>query len=880
MKRKDKIVRPKNLSALPKMKKRGGRFSAGASGRPDKATARLQRKRFTHRFDNDRSRPTQIETIVKFFHQCSPEELRNLAKITPEDVEEARNIWLQECICPELKEPDTGKKNKKKGKGWISRLGWGGFKKEDIVNPCANAFDKVMASDPEESKIEPTVTVPGVNESTKIRRHSLDDLPRASSVRTWSKNDEDSSSPTPRKNRRSWPKEILSAGVLEPLGLDATVSSVSGSSSEVDPAENKKLSRRKVKVILGISTNDSVPQLFEVSPHWQDEKLEELHYNDKAADPINDLVRQAERRAMSTDQLQALAHDMLMLDAPEVHVMLIQQHRDLLENADEVGFCIFWSQRMESFLSELIKATETYAGKLAEIVDSERAQFTKHRKPKEFYDAVGAVVAHLQNMETEMGVTRLLSQLKVSREVEKTYNKFQKFATMMEDLENASQCILRRCNRLTARVFKIIDPKSKEKHDKSKKFGAYTTIPYSEEHIKRVLREPQRQELKKWEKVYLCFIEYYNIQRSKFYRKDLPKWRGKMKIQAENMERRIKLHNYLSAKVLQSFVEFSGLKGYKVDKMEYKKRAVEEIGNFDRSGTSRKGAVYYQGRLLKQPSVIDLSEGGFPLLTNRLVCDPESIHEQLDRLKNADFRHTREAYQASQARRMTSPGASTPPSLIGATKSVPAGKPIPIKRAKSRQIITKEQTTMAIPRKNPQLGDILSDKKLLTLMAKYMEQTRNLENLEFLLAVDDFFIDPREDLEWEREQAMDIYKTFVEINSPKWVNLKDGNRKTIEVLAEVSFQGPKTKNIDLRTTFEDAYYEVAELVENGIVMKFIQSPMYKQFIEKQNESSSDEEKDEKNNMHGVALLIGQAFPEQRRTSLSPRKKPLRRTPSR
>jgi len=352
-----------------------------------------------------------------------------------------------------------------------------------------------------------------------------------------------------------------------------------------------------------------------------------------------------------------------------------------------------------------------------------------------------------------------------------------------------------------------------------------------------------------------------------------------MKIQAENMERRIKLHNYLSAKVLQSFVEYSGLKGYKVDKMEYKKRALEEINKFEKPGTSRKGAIYHQGRLLKQPSVIDLSAGGFPLLTNRLVCDPESMHEQLDRIENEDFRHAREAYQA---RRMTTPGISTPQGLLTTTKTVPGGgkpKPKPLLRSKSRQMLTKEHTTVERPKKNPQLGDVLNDKKLLTLMAKYMAQTQCIENLEFLLAVDDFFIDPREDLEWEREQAMDIYKTFVEIDSPKWVNLKDSNRKTIEVLAEASFQGPKTKNIDLRTTFEDAYYEIAELVENGIVMKFIQSPMYKQFVEK-NDSSDDEEKYEHTGMHGVALLIGQAFPPQRRISLSPTKKPLGRCASR
>merc|ERR1712061_362581 len=127
---------------------------------------------------------------------------------------------------------------------------------------------------------------------------------------------------------------------------------------------------------------------------------------------------------------------------------------------------------------------------------------------------------------------------------------------------------------------------------------------------------------------------------------------------------------------------------------------------------------------------------------------------------------------------------------------------------------------------------------------------------------------------------MDIYKTFVEIDSPKWVNLKDSNRKTIEVLAAESFQGPKTKNIDLRTTFEDAYYEIAELVENAIVMKFIQTPMYKHFIEKRDDSSDDEEKDENTGMHGVALLIGQAFPPQRRISLSPTKRPLGRCSSR
>jgi len=304
--------------------------------------------------------------------------------------------------------------------------------------------------------------------------------------------------------------------------------------------------------------------------------------------------------------------------------------------------------------------------------------------------------------------------------------------------------------------------------------------------------------------------------------------------------------------------------------MEYKKLILEEINKVDRNVASRKGYIYHQGRLLKQPSVIDLSKGGFPLLTNRLLCDPESIHEQLDRLSNSDFTHTREAFQA---RRMTSPGSSTPQGgILGMTKSVPV-KPKPIKRAKSRQYYPKEPVNVETPKKNPQLGDVLNDIKLLKLLAKYMEQTCCSENLEFLLAVDDFFIDPREDAKWEREQAMTIYDTFVKIESPKWVNLSDVNRKTIELLAAVSFQGPKTKNIDLRTTFEDAYYEIAEIVENAIMINFIQCPMYKQFVEKRN-GSSDEEQDENSGMHNVALTIGQSFPQQRRISLSPRKKPF------
>lgn len=841
MKSKNKIRHKSNASALPKQKK-------------------VARSLSPKKFD-------KVETLLKFFRTCTDEELRNLGNISAADVDEARSIWLQEASGGFKDSSDSAKKSKKKG--IFRRFGFG-FKKEDIV-PCVNAGCNVLASDPEESKPEAVLGKSVKRLSGRGRRHSLDDLPRVSSVRTWSRLEDESSSPEPRQNRRSWPKHVLSVGVLENLGLlEPTVSSVSGSSSEVDPAENKKLSRRKVKGMLGIAPNDTLPQFFEVSSQT---RHQDLHYDEEAKDPIDDLVKQAEAREMSTAQLQALAHKLLKDGTDPVTPIQIVQHRDLLENADEVEFCIFWSKRMESFLSQLITATETYSGNLSHIASHERDLFTKHRKPTAFYDAVDAVVVHVQQIQAEMGGSNLLHQLKVSREVEKMFNGFQKFATMMEEVEKTSQYKLKRCNRLTARVFRIIDPKTKEQHEKRKHFGTYTTIPYPEEHIKRVLREPQRQELKKLEKVYLSLIEYHNSQREKFYRNILPKLRVSMQIQAENMERRIKLNNLLSSKVLQSLVDKIGIKDFKVDKMLYKKRTLEEKDFLKtRTGTSRKGEIYHQGRLLKQPSVIYLTTGGFPLLTNRLVCDPANIHEQLDRLENEHFRF---AYQIRNGRRMTSPGQLTPHGLIRINPSISHVKPKPIMRAKSRpgaRSVTKD-TTSDFPRRNPHLGDIMNDPELLALMSKFSKQTFCSENLEFLLAVDEFFIDAREDLKWEREQAMSIYRTFVEKGSPKWVNLKANNRKTIEFLAGVLFQGPDAKGIDLRTTFEDAYYEIAEIVENEILLRFIQSPMYKDYVECNEYSiSTDDEKDKDHGMHTVAVLIGQAFPQHRKKSKSPKKR--------
>merc|ERR1712142_387703 len=102
-------------------------------------------------------------------------------------------------------------------------------------------------------------------------------------------------------------------------------------------------------------------------------------------------------------------------------------------------------------------------------------------------------------------------------------------------------------------------------------------------------------------------------------------------------------------------------------------------------------------------------------------------------------------------------------------------------------------------------------------------------------------------------------RTYVEKGSPKWVNLKANNRKTIELLAGVAFQGFEAKGIDLRTTFEDAYYEIAEIVENEILLRFIQSNIYKDYIDRPDDLSTDDEK-------------GQAFPQNRKKSKSPKKR--------
>merc|ERR1719317_581878 len=137
--------------------------------------------------------------------------------------------------------------------------------------------------------------------------------------------------------------------------------------------------------------------------------------------------------------------------------------------------------------------------------------------------------------------------------------------------------------------------------------------------------------------------------------------------------------------------------------MQYIKRALEEINaSNSKAGTSRKGAIYHQGRLLKQPSIISVSEGGFPLLTNRLVCDPESIHEQLDCLQKADFPHARKAFKAKVVRRMSSPEQFAPHALALMPKMSPR-IPKPIVRSKSRQLLSKEQHW--ITSKKPHLGD-------------------------------------------------------------------------------------------------------------------------------------------------------------------------------
>lgn len=113
-----------------------------------------------------------------------------------------------------------------------------------------------------------------------------------------------------------------------------------------------------------------------------------------------------------------------------------------------------------------------------------------------------------------------------------------------------------------------------------------------------------------------------------------------------------------------------------------------------------------------------------------------------------------------------------------------------------------------------------------------MEHNLCAEHLEFLTTVDAFLIaDNKDSQQWERDQALRIFNRFIRERAEKEVNIHNQTRKMITKLAKQGFDGPESHGIDIRTVFEDAYYEISELVESDSVKNFVRSERFKNWLD-------------------------------------------------
>lgn len=128
------------------------------------------------------------------------------------------------------------------------------------------------------------------------------------------------------------------------------------------------------------------------------------------------------------------------------------------------------------------------------------------------------------------------------------------------------------------------------------------------------------------------------------------------------------------------------------------------------------------------------------------------------------------------------------------------------------------------------------------LFAQHCKNEFNLENFEFVVAVEDLqatviaFADWKQNAEQARavqDKVQAIFEQFVQNGGKKEVNLSGGIRK--DLLAKL--EQAKTDLTILPEVYNKAYYATTILLANDVFARFVRAPLFTQFVEKASSST-------------------------------------------
>jgi len=692
------------------------------------------------------------------------------------------------------------------------------------------------------------------------RRHSLDESRMSASVRKgrWStdssvelaaddldlyqygrvarKSKDDTSG---ERLNQTWPGRPSETGLapkreasaLGPAALELGMTSPHG---QILPEQSRQSSWNKVRGMLGVENEEPPPEfhlsrkaerenlrsqssqnLIDHSPNRSSDDEDVLDHVMNKASRVHRLMakkRASNLKPRTIEQLEQLAHELLPEQVEKKHPRTdeqIRQHQMAYEHTQELGFGRFWAQRLEAFFDKLVDLTATFASGLKKLAKEERKQFEDavkwHKGPNWRYDAellealptphldaVDALSGHVDKIWRDLLLSDLKTQLEVPKGVDLIYEKMRQQEGEIWRLRDSSSALLGRANRLISRLFKITPANSKMTASRMKstqgasRFGNYLAKPYSEERIRRVVRTKQKEELNKIQDSYLLMIKHHNEERADFYNRRIDPLLTELKGATEAMSPKIQKFNSLANEELQKFTLGFGL-DYEMKKMTFNARPLQPPKNSPKKHDSGHGLR--RGRLLKQPTVTKLATNSFPPLKNRLACSPKTIQAQLEKIKPSTF-------------------------LRGLTKYKLTGG-----------------AGLGLEKLSITLGDIYADPGLLSQLKAYMEDQVCNEHLEFLQNVDAFLIDGETSGAWERERASLIFHKYIRAGAEKEVNINNQTRKRITKYSAEDFSGVAAMGLDIRTVFEDAYYEISDLVESDTVKSFVRSARFKKWVD-------------------------------------------------